>query len=76
MAILALASAILLPNFAKAQTQGTLGATSTGTANISITKSVQARINFKTKDGTCSASLPQMADDNGVLIFKEPVICR
>ncbi len=29
---------------AKAATQGTLGATSTGTANISITKSVQAQI--------------------------------
>lgn len=44
--ILAVSSlaALTLPITAQAATQGTLGSTSTGTANISITKSVQAQI--------------------------------
>lgn len=38
------AGAMLAPLAAQAATQGTLGATSTGSANISVTKSVQAQI--------------------------------
>jgi hypothetical protein len=41
---LVLAGALTIPGQALSATQGSLGTTSTGTANISITKSVQAQI--------------------------------
>ena len=34
-------------------------------------------LNFKTKDGSCVANLPKdVADVNGVIIYKEPLVCR
>jgi hypothetical protein len=103
-----------LATSAYAATQGTLGATSTGSANISITKSVQAQIsdisdmtvaNWSIGDGAvtltsnvcvysstgsyrvtatgihndlsaCEAMLPTRAAVNGVLLYREALICQ